>query len=248
MLSSLSEIHVAKSLSDLIWPHGLVEATDVWRPRGFLDPKEPELCDTDEFLPPEVCDQMPSWWLAITRGARTPVWDIAAICTIPGYDRKGVLLVEAKAHSEELSKGGKQPGVEANHERIGDAIQEANSSLNGVLAGWNLTRDSHYQLSNRFAWAWKLSQLGIPVVLVYLGFLNAKEMEDQGEPFVDARQWRDCLIDHAQGIVPERAWESRLLTGQAPLIPLIRSVDLSFSVALPDTELLSLGSCPTGRA
>ena len=49
MLSSLSEIHVAKSLSDFIWPHALVETTDVWRPRGFLDPKEPELCDTEEF-------------------------------------------------------------------------------------------------------------------------------------------------------------------------------------------------------
>ena len=45
---------------------------------------------------------MLAWWLAITRGARTPVWDIAAICTIPGYDRKGVLLVEAKAHSEDM--------------------------------------------------------------------------------------------------------------------------------------------------
>jgi len=239
MLSSLSEMHVAKSLSDLIWPHAVVQPSDVWRPRGFLDPKEPELFDTGEFLPQDICDEMLDWWLAIKKRARTPVWDIAATCTIPGYERKGVLIVEAKAHSEELSKSGKQPGVKANHERIGGAIQEANSALNGVLTGWNLARDSHYQLSNRFAWAWKLSQLGIPVVLVYLGFLNAKEMEDEGEPFGDARQWRDCLLDHAQGIVPEQAWESRLPMGKAPLIPLIRSVDLSFNVALPGTESLS---------
>ena len=28
-------------------------------------------------------------------------------------------------------------------------------------------------MSNRFAWAWKLADLGVPVVLVYLGFFRA---------------------------------------------------------------------------
>ena len=133
-----------------------------------------------------------------------------------------------------LRQDGKDLGPKTNrknHERIGDAIGKANTGLNGVLTGWNLARDSHYQLSNRFAWAWKLAQLGVPVVLVYLGFLNATEMVDQGTPFHDARHWRDCLLGHAQGIVPEQAWETRLLLGKAHLIPLIRSVDLSFSVA-----------------
>lgn len=35
-------------------------------------------------------------------------------------------------------------------------------------------------MSNRFAWAWKLATMEVPVVLVYLGFLNATEMGDQG--------------------------------------------------------------------
>jgi len=245
MLSSLSQVHVARSLSELVWPHALVQPSDFWRPRAFLDPKEPELCETNEFLPPDICDAVLNWWLVVRKRARTPVWDLAATCTVPGYDQRGVVLVEAKAHCEELSEGGKELGAKTNrknHERIGDAICEANTGLNGVLAGWNLARDSHYQLSNRFAWAWKLARLGVPVVLVYLGFLNATEMVDQGTPFHDARQWRDCLLSHAQGIVPEQAWETRLLLGKAPLIPLIRAVDFSFSVALEDTGIVGPGS------
>lgn len=50
MLSPLSDSHVARSLSELVWLHALVQPSDFWRPRGFLDPKEPELCDTNEFL------------------------------------------------------------------------------------------------------------------------------------------------------------------------------------------------------
>ena len=46
---------------------------------------------------------------------------------------------------------------------------------------------NHYSLCNRVAWAWKLAQLGVPVVWVYLGFLNATEMLDQGQPSATAR-------------------------------------------------------------
>ena len=65
----------------------------------------------------------------------------------------------------------------ANHNQIGDAIQQANHGLEPLLPGWDLSRDSHYQLSNRFAWSWKIASMGVPVVLVYLGFLNADEMD-----------------------------------------------------------------------
>ena len=244
MMTSLSEIHVAKSLSDLVWPHALVRPEDVWRPRGFLNPKEPELCETDEFLSPEICDAVVGWWLARRRRATTPVWDIAATCVVPGFDRKGVMIVEAKAHGAELSEAGKQLGAKTNqenHERIGDAITQANAGLNRILAGWNLTRDRHYQLSNRFAWAWKLAELGVPVVLVFLGFLNATEMAGRRIPFRDARHWRDCLLNYAQGLVPEQAWETTLLPGKAPLIPLIRSVDLGAPSALGGTGMGIVG-------
>ena len=65
---------------------------------------------------------------------------------------------------------------------------EADHALNGVLPGWSLSRDSHYQLANRFAWAWKLADMGLPTILIYLGFLNAAEMKDQGHHFIDHSQ------------------------------------------------------------
>jgi len=42
---------------------------------------------------------------------------------------------------------------------------------------WQLSRDSLYQLANRFAWAWKIASLGVPVALVYLGFIAADQMK-----------------------------------------------------------------------
>ncbi len=177
---------------------------------------------------------MLNWWLAVRENARTPVWDIAATCTVPGYEQRGVLLVEAKAHCEELSAAGKRLDDDTNqqnHLHIGNAIGQANAGLNCVAPGWHLQRDRHYQLSNRFAWAWKIAQLGVPVVLIYLGFLNSEEMADQGTPFHDARQWNECLLAHAQGMVPEQAWESPLLIDGTPLIPLMRTFDLKFSLA-----------------
>jgi hypothetical protein len=83
------------------------------------------------------------------------------------------------------------------------------------------------QLANRFAWSWRLASLGIPVVLVvYLGFLNAEEMRDRGEPFANAGAWDRAVRAHANGIVPSNAWGLRLEVEGTPVIPLIRSLDL----------------------
>ena len=119
----------------------------------------------------------------------TPNWDIASTCTIKG--QRGLLLVEAKAHSAELGEsdscGSRNRG---NHERIRWAITEAAAGLQTATgSSWILSPDGHYQLSNRFAWSWKLASLGIPVVLLYLGFLNAEEMTDRGQVFGSAGQW-----------------------------------------------------------
>lgn len=51
---------------------------------------------------------------------------------------------------------------------------------------WAISRDSRYQKSNRFAWACKLAGLGLPVVLMYLGFVRADEMRDRRAPLADA--------------------------------------------------------------
>jgi hypothetical protein len=88
--------------------------------------------------------------------------------------------------------------------------------------------DSHYQLSNRFAWAWKVATLGVPVVLAYLGFLNAKEM---GQPFTSHEAWERCLLAYADGTVPRTVWNSgSIQVNDTPLVPLIRSVDVNVAI------------------
>ncbi len=106
------------------------------------------------------------------------------------------------------------------------AIQEANAGLEPIVPGWSLSRDSHYQLSNRFAWSWKIAELGTPVILVYLGFLNAGEMIDQGPPFHSAREWNDVVRSYARGVVPDDAWDTQVGTrkggvGTAFVCPLV---------------------------
>ena len=67
-------------------------------------------------------------------------------------------------------------------------MKEANAGLRKLPTGqWALSTRHHYQLSNRFAWSWKLAMLGVPVVLLYLGFLNAQDMQDDGDLF-----WKSC--------------------------------------------------------
>ena len=189
---------------------------------------EVDLAGPNDLASNDLQLELRSWWLEVHRRARTPVWDLAASCTIS--DRPGLLLVEAKAHSAELSPAGKAlprtPNGCRNHERIGAVIAEANEGL-GLASGgpWALSRDSRYQISNRFAWAWKLASLGVPVVLVYLGFLNAEEMADLGRPFRSEDECNSVLMDHSDGIVDPRSWGKWLDIGGTPMIPVVRAYD-----------------------
>ena len=225
--------HTAELLTSLMQlPNAVISSdSDFWMPRGLRDYRETILVDSSDFLTPDRCKALTDWWLEKLRGANLPNWDIASTCTIEGI--KGLLLVEAKAHDKELSEAGKsQPTTsngQMNHKHIGIAIEQATAGLNGVMKGWALSRDSYYQLSNRFAWAWKLTTLGVPVVLVYLGFLNAIEMCDQGQPFDNNRTWDSCIRNHAKNIVPDDAWGKRLEINGTPVWFLIRSVQLELN-------------------
>jgi hypothetical protein len=60
---------------------------------------------------------------------------------------------------------------------IHSTIQEAGFALSKQTGfTWALSRDWCYQMSNRFAWAWKLAEFGKPVILIYRGFLAYDEM------------------------------------------------------------------------
>ena len=186
----------------------------------------------------ELGDQLRKWWLAVPKGANTPNWDIASTCTIKG--QRGLLLVEAKAHSAELGEAGTfSSGNTGNRERIRLAITEAAAGLQAATGGpWKLSPDSHYQLSNRFAWSWKLSSMGIPVVLLYLGFLNAEDMADRGQVFGSAGQWETSLRAHSQGVVDNHCWGQWIDINGVPLLPLIRGVDQSLC-----QPIAAIGKC-----
>ena len=119
---------------------------------------------------------MGAWWLAVqSGGSKTPTWDIVSTCTVDGH--KGLLLVEAKAHNQELKVKDQVKGSRPNRERIAECIKEANSGLSALTEfGWALSHEHRYQMANHFVWSWKLTELGYPVILIYLEFLGAEEM------------------------------------------------------------------------
>lgn len=234
---------VARRLNDLVaLPEVVVEAEDFWMPKGLPVQRpdgswdltaahEAKLGEAAGLLSDDLRQRLTEWWLAVPKRANTPNWDIASTCTIAG--EKGLLLVEAKAHANEIKSDGKalrkDPSANSreNHEQIRLCIDGACADLASATGlDWSISADSHYQLSNRFAWSWKLTELGVPVVLMYLGFLNADEMQDVGEPFADGAAWEQQVRVHAAGRVPDEVWNRTIRVNGQPFAPLIRSLDM----------------------
>ncbi len=225
-------VEVAERLSELARPFAVVSVDDCWMPQGFDHPEEAQLHRAPRLLDPAVSELLRLWWLAdASRHAKSPNFDIASTCTIDG--KRGLLLVVAKAHEEELNKeaagrfidADSTPDRRVSHEMIGVAIAEACAGLERATSlPCKITRDSHYQMANRFAWAWKLTQLGIPVVLVYLGFLNADEMVDKGRPFASHQDWENLVKAHSETLISVAMWNQRWDCDGQALVPLIRTI------------------------
>ena len=206
---------VANVLSALASPFASVSVDDCWMPVGFDEVLEAELNKAPRLLSTEVRAQLGSWWLPADRqSATTPNFDISSTCKVGGVP--GLLLVEAKAHVQELTKeeAGRALGTDAfvhrkaSHGTIGHAIAEAADGLAlAMSARCRISRDAHYQMSNRFAWAWKLTQLDVPVVLVYLGFLGAEEMADISAPFAESSDWLQRVKSHGAALFEMDPWE-----------------------------------------
>ena len=240
---------VAARLTNLVAvPEVVISAAERWLPGGKPVLRENGQWDTKparearageliSLLPfskarqGEIKKELLDWWLALPhRRANTPNWDIASACHING--QPGLLLVEAKAHLEELrpnpdSCSSTNP---ANRKRIQQAIEQANAALSKATGNpWQLSRDHHYQLSNRFAWAWRLADLGVPVALLYLGFRNAQEMLNiDPELFQSAEQWAAAVQEYGAGVVDNNCWGQMLDIDGTPLLPLLRVYDQPF--------------------
>jgi hypothetical protein len=242
LLTHGSDEDVSARLTALAAPFAKVSPTDRWVPCGFVDCAEAELDKADRLLGESCRRSLAAWWLPPQlHGKRTPNFDIASTCAING--QAGLLLIEAKAHDQELTKeaSGRQlrkrrqskgrlskhddEAREASHPVIGNAIESARVGLSAATGlAWGISRDTHYQLSNRFAWSWKLLELGVPIVLVYLGFLQAIEMDDKGNPFGDAAQWNNLVLNHSRDVVPPGIWDKCWAINGVSFAPLIRSV------------------------
>ena len=237
LLTHGSNEQVAGRLTQLIDGWGSVNPDDHWMPLGFKDSGEAQLHDAPHLVDAIGRQALKSWWFAAPGGAQMTLnWDIASTCTIEGVeDRKGLLLIEAKAHDTELIKEEAGRAMKApvttnsrrNHERIGSCIRDASLALTGeTKLPWALSRDWNYQMSNRFTWSWKLTEVGVPVILVYLGFLGSEEMrKPDTRPFADEAEWDALVRSHSEPLFPAEVWNRKwTLHGQA-FIPLIRSIE-----------------------
>ena len=206
-----------------------ITARSNWMPKGHGASDEARLETFGPKIIPggTIWSDLQRWWLASERGATTPNWDIAVGCEIEG--EPGLVLVEAKANDRELNVAGKaidlaaSPPSVQNHERIGEAINQVCGELRRLSASTAISRDTHYQLSNRVAFAWKLASLGIPTVLVYLGFLGDQGIDNVGLPFTDSAHWSKVFAAYADSVVPPDLFERRLDCGPAPTWFLVRS-------------------------
>jgi hypothetical protein len=222
LLTTDARSKVAAFLNSLVAPHAIVTAEDHWAPRGFLDPDEAKLGETPGFVPDAGRAILTRWWLARTGRANTPNWDLVSTCRI--NDRPGLVLVEAKAHEGELSNDRCGATDADNLKQIEDALAEATVAWNSLASGFALSATSHYQLSNRFAFAWKLAKIGMPVILVYLGFLDAHEMGDGGRVLLKGHaQWCRCVLARSKGTVPDDVWGKTFDVDATPLTMLIGS-------------------------
>lgn len=237
---------VAQRLTQLVGRFDVVVTPEAnWMPRGFpvqtpdgswdVSPaQEAKLDQPNDLVSENESEALSKWWLAYSGKANTPNWDIAGTCKVSGRD--GLLLVEAKAHAGELvgEERGKKLEIDAsekslaNHVKIGQAISDAAARFQRCTGlPCSISRDQRYQMSNRFAVASKLTEMGYAVVLVYLGFLNADEMAGGRELLTSQEHWQKLVFQHSAVIFPDELWNREWKLNAQPFIPLIRSLEWS---------------------
>lgn len=260
LLTSMGRASLRETLMQVInqtKEYDNIKIPDVFEfyPKGIVNPNEVEL-DKQEIPiggSREYCNKLYRWWLGDTKTReRTPVWDLVVTAQIDNMP--GLILVEAKAHEGELvkeEKGKEEPNASSskarkeNHQKIGTAIHEARDGLRRVTDDIQISidRDVCYQMSNRLAFAWKLASLGIPVVLIYLGFENTVEMINGGkcQLIENFKQWERTVRNHSKK-VGFGHWETPIHVmntnenREVRVYPLIRSVNIQLESASLSTK------------
>lgn len=183
---------------ELVQPKGIKDASE-YAIQSFINMHK--LAERFPSLKSENSN-LNKWWNP--SGGKAPTWDMILVCHLNGKD--ALLLVEAKAHINEFNKDGKflknnpSKGTQNNHQNINERILEACKHLKNSNSKFNISMESHYQLSNRVAFAWKLSQLKVPVILLYLGFIGDYYFKDF---FINRDNWKDEFFKYINGVVPK---------------------------------------------
>ena len=237
-LTSAPNPVVAETLSSLIEGHGTVGSGDLWSPRGANAPSPIRLDEATGFIKdPMKKSALREWWISgeplfnramtqrqtagrASRPMRLPAFDLVSTFGAEGSD-SGILIVSAAAHIGELNS-------DHAHQREKTALPQIKKAFAEASAGWNalllkhaedygyklshrvkLSTEAHYRLATHFAFAWKLAQLGVPVILLYLGFLDATELEPDGRLiFRDGEMWNKCVFEKTSKPLPEEIWDA----------------------------------------
>jgi len=234
ILELISSADYISKMNSLMEPTGAeIGPADLFMPRGLHDHTEAELKNflSDHFNL-NLGQEIANWWLAFTQ-YRTPKWDLVSTCIIDG--NRGILLVEVKAHCGELNEEshGKRLNKKKasedtirNHIKIGEAINEAKEAINISFPKVSISRDNCYQLSNRVAHAWWLACHDIPVVLMYLGFLDAEDMNYGGRViFRTHEEWETCFLNHSSQVGVDGIVDEWVDCGQSEFKLIVRSIE-----------------------
>ena len=230
MMKLIMSENFLPNLNQLIRPYAKITEYDNWMPKNIHLNKEAELKNflRYNFEEPNHKDIV-SWWLHVD--TTTPNWDFISTCDVRG--KRGILLVEAKAHYDEVNDESKGKALKSNasedsklnHVCIGQAIEEAKDDL--VKRGFsdvNISLDSCYQLSNRIAHAWWLARNGVPVVLLYLGFLNTNDMKNGNRVlFSHDSDWQNCFKEHAAQVGANKLLDKKIDCGAGTFNMICRS-------------------------
>ena len=212
------------SLRKMLAPGPFTVPDGTWhQPKGRIDARESVLTGKEDRLLSDVQrEELLKWWLVHRSGAKLPTWDLVVKATTPS-GAPALILVEAKAHRAELSDAPKskpkrdtedaQARSDANHQKIADAITEASNALNKIDLAISVHRDESYQLANRLAFSWKLASMGIPVALVYLGFVGDDEIADGY--FKSEEDWMKVFTAHATRHFPGTMFDKEVRCGEA---------------------------------
>ena len=118
-------------------------------------------------------------------------------------------------------------------------IEETNTAL-AYQTGldWALSHEHRYQMANRFAWSYKLMELGYSVILVYLGFLRANEIRRDREqtPFNSHADWEGLVKLHSEPLFPAEVWDRQWVIHGLPFVPHISSMETPYYGPMKETD------------